>query len=90
MRVPHHHPVNGFLELHDDDIAIVTSLLNLPNICPADLDLQETSLPAGTEVLATGRAFKSFDVMVANGRLIEGPSGDDPKHLRFSDCQSQR
>jgi hypothetical protein len=73
------------VELYDDDIAIVTSL-TLPNAFPVDLDIQEASLPAGSEVLATGRAFKSYDLMVAKGRLIEDPSGDDHKHLSISDC----
>lgn len=86
MGVPVLYPTDGaiigFIELYDEDIAIVTSaLLPQPDIRPVNLYHEQTFLPPGTNVTAVGRGFMKEGFMLQNGALIdEGPiSADDPK-----------
>lgn len=79
-------PIDGFLELYDDDIAIVTSLLSHADVIPLYLGRQDRDLPADTTVVAAGRQFMARTWMLQHETLL-APSEGDPKHLGFFDSE---
>lgn len=73
-------PINVFLELYDDDIAIVTSLLSLGGVY---LYREDKYLPSATSVVAAGRQFMSHAWRLQSGNLLTPSEGD----LGYFDCK---
>jgi hypothetical protein len=73
VRVPSKETFRGFLELYDQDIAIVTSIqgwrVSHVDLDPQEGDFQNTCLPAPTEIVAVGRSFGFCGLMATPGTL---------------------
>jgi len=73
VRVPSKKTFNGFLELYDEDIAIVT-IMQSWMVSPVDLDPQgrgfeNTCLPAASKIVAAGRSYGLCGLMATTGTL---------------------
>ncbi|PNT73879.1 hypothetical protein BRADI_1g03431v3, partial [Brachypodium distachyon] len=64
--LPDNTHMDGFLGLHDKDIALVTSCGTRNSVCPVDLDLQ-APLPSNDKIIAAARAFEFGRLMAALG-----------------------
>lgn len=73
--LPDNTHMDGFLGLHDKDIALVTSCGTRNSVCPVDLDLQ-APLPSNDKIIAAARAFEFGRLMVTSGLLTgDGRAG---------------